>query len=264
MRILFLTYEFCGATALAEGLANDLGYTFIKDPMCKRFAKYRNTLRSNVLQGGDGNNINGVERVPGYTFPDSVPDNTIMTHNVKLHRYPGNLTEEQFVDQLRAKFDRTIIIKRENCDLSWKLKCLAHNLMPHLNNNSDWKEFIYNDIQTHIDRIVRPDVVPGVFDALCPITIWDDSLIDESVKNNIVEAHTFLQTYGNENSIVTTNIEDLGYNHINEQDKSIEEMNTEVSRWLISEVFSGIDFTSDPQVGVMFHSALSTRSGQIY
>ena len=41
-------------------------------------------------------------------------------------------------------------------------------------------------------------------------------------------------------------------------------MNTEVSRWLISEAFSGIDFASNPPVGEMFHSALSTRSGQIY
>jgi len=258
MKILFLTYQFCRATQLAEGLAKDLGYTFIEDPMSLIFSK----KRYNAIKNGDDeqSNQHEIDRERPYIFPNDVPDNTIVTHNVKTHKLPGNRTEDQFLAEFEPKFDKVIIIRRNDVGMSWKLKCVAERLILH--NSSTWREFIYHDIGAHVDRIVLADR-----NEEADVDLWDETWVDEDIKNQITQAHIWLDNYGRDNNKIVSYTEDLTYNYTTESGPSIEQLNTEISRWGIDSIFSGITVNVDERrftSGEELHHNLTGREGNLY
>lgn len=258
MKILFLTYQFCGATQLAEGLAKDLGYTFIEDPMSLIFSKKRYIA---VKNGDDEQSTQQeIDRERPYIFPNDVPNNTIVTHNVKTHKLPGNRTEDQFLAEFEPKFDKVIIIRRNDVEMSWKLKCVAERMILH--NSSTWREFMYHDIGFHIDRIILADR-----NEEADVDLWDDSWIDNDIKNSITNAHIWLDNYGRDNNKIVSYTEDLTYNYNTESGPSIEQLNTEISRWGIDSIFSGITVNVDERrftSGEELHNNLTGREGNLY
>ena len=117
MKILIVTYPFCGASDLATGIASSLGLKYFQDPLDNtiplainhpmeqlmrpgetvypvRIPRGHNEWYKNYVEGEDG-----YKELEGYNYPDDVPANTIITHNVKWHKFPNNLTEEQFLDK---------------------------------------------------------------------------------------------------------------------------------------------------------------------
>lgn len=258
MKILFLTYQFCEVQQIAGALAKDLGYTFIEDPMSLIFSKKKYV----AVKNGDDEQSNQHEftRERSYIFPNNVPDNTIITHNVKTHKLPGNRTEEQFLAEFMPKFDKVIIIRRKDYTLSWKLKCVAERLILH--NNSTWREFMYHDIGFHIDRIILADR-----NEEADVELWDETWVDEDIKNQITQAHIWLDNFGRDNNIITSYTEDLTYDYTLEQAKTSGEINEKISTWGIDSVFSGIveDIENHTltQGEELFH-VVGTRGGNLY
>lgn len=258
MKILFLTYQFCEAQQIAGALANDLGYTFIEDPMSLIFSKKRYV----ALKVADDHqhNQHEIDRKRPYIFPNDVPDNTIVTHNVKTHKLPGNRTEDQFLAELMPKFDKVIIIRRKDYTLSWKLKCVAERLILH--NSSTWREFMYHDIGFHIDRIILADR-----NEEADVELWNETWVDEDIKNQITQAHIWLDNFGRDNNIITSYTEDLSYDYNLEISKTHNQINEIVSTWGIDSIFGGITVnTQSAQLTAgqeLFH-VLSSRGGNLY
>ena len=101
MKILFLTYPYLGAEYLAEELANASTHNFIPDPMNLNWYGAKTIINK---ADGDGNIIQEEVTYPRkYIFPDAIPENTVVTHNVCWHTLPNNLTETQFLEQFIPK-----------------------------------------------------------------------------------------------------------------------------------------------------------------
>lgn len=258
MKILFLTYQFCEAQQIAEAFAKDLGYTFIEDPMSLIFSKKKYVAVK--VADDHQHNQHEINRERPYIFPNNVPDNTIMTHNVKTHKLPGNRTEEQFLAELMPKFDKVITIRRNDYTLSWKLKCLAERLILH--NSSTWREFMYHDIGFHIDRIILADR-----NEEADVELWDETWVDEDIKNQITQAHIWLDNFSRDNNIITSYTENLTYDYNLELGKTHNQINEIVSTWGVDSIFSGITFDVENfeiTAGEELFNTLASRGGNLY
>tara|TARA_B100001778_G_scaffold334494_2_gene346195 strand:+ start:804 stop:1583 length:780 start_codon:yes stop_codon:yes gene_type:complete len=144
MKILIITHPYCGASDLAVGLSTDLDLAYFQDPLDNTVPLTVNhPMESIYMRPGDtvypvriprGYNLHnntwvdssdGYKELQGYNYPDDVPDNTIITHNVKWHKLPGNLTEEQFIDIFMDKFDHILCLGTDNIENNWKSHCAS-------------------------------------------------------------------------------------------------------------------------------------------
>ena len=116
MKILILSFPFCGASALAASLAHTLGYKYFQDPLSlDRPINITHPNEDFVQTIPRGHNLeyNGWDKETGfheYVHPNEVEDNTIITHNVLWHKLPSNQNEATFLSHFRAKFDYIICL----------------------------------------------------------------------------------------------------------------------------------------------------------
>ena len=181
MKILILSAPFCGAETIAYGIANELNYKCIIDPVEPKPTKYWD-------RPGD---INGIwrdwptepEQLQGVWFsqfnPSTIPTDTVGKHNVKWHStLPGNVTEEAYCDAQRVLYDKTICIGTEQIDFVSKKYMAYKNFEPEGENNFYWEHFR----RRHE----------------CP---YDDSMWNDSDRIVIRDSVNWLKQYASDNSL---------------------------------------------------------------
>ena len=172
MKILFLTYPYLGAEYLAEELANASNYNFIPDPMNLNWYGAKTIINK---ADGDGNIIQEEVTYPRkYIFPDAIPENTVVTHNVCWHTLPNNLTETQFLEQFIPKFDKVICLRKRDLTLNWKRWAVSVN-QPH-EDNFYWDMHLAKNCNLYIQS-------------------YEDSHYDQAKVDKINECDLFLENY---------------------------------------------------------------------
>ena len=213
MKLLVLTYPFCGGHSLVEELAIDAGVYFIQDPMNISLSK-NHSFYSNQ---GNGNFdiIQYTGSVPRpYIFPDAVPDNTIITHNVGQHKLPGNRTEVQFLNDWTGSFDKVIGIVSENREDNAKIYSMYNHLVER--NNSEWKKAAIKEANVQMGN-------------------YDDSYYSASLKTELDGYHNTLANYVSSNNIVTSSTQELFVTSSSPTD-----INNIIDTWGISSMWGGI------------------------
>lgn len=205
MKILFLAIPFSGVDSFVGALSKDTFCRFESDPM----RQYGSMKRSDVLE----------KRAEGmYVHPrdnhnyNDVPDNTYMTHMVGAHPLPYNLTEQQFMLQLKGKFDKTICMLPDNVEINWKRKCAIDHFTP----SGPWDNNL--EFKNHKTK------VNGEF-----IHRYEDSMRSQSVVDSITNSYNELHTFAHGTS---------GIKIVNPQDfigdvieNRIDIINTELGTW---------------------------------
>lgn len=172
MKILFLTYPYLGAEYLAEVLAKASNHNFIPDPMNLNWDGGSTFINKS---DGDGGVIQEAKTFPrNYIFPNSIPENTVVTHNVCWNTLPKNLTETQFLEQFIPKFDKVVVLRTRRKELNWKRWAASTN-QPH-ENNIQWEWFLAKNCNHYIKE-------------------YEDSLFDQAKVDKINECDSFLESY---------------------------------------------------------------------
>ena len=207
MKILLLTYPYQCVHQFGEDLATSMGYTFIEDPM-----------DISLALTASGPNEAGImteyTRSIDYVFPNAVPDDTIISHNVNWHsKLPGNRTEEQFLNDWTGSFDKVIALTTTNLTSSAKNYIATKwcNLEKFNKENTLWEWYTRHD-----GGRLRDELNGLEFD-----DYWDDSKLVE-----LRDSHNFLVTYSIDNNITSSN-SDSFIHHTS----SYEDVNTAISAW---------------------------------
>ena len=204
MKILLLTYPYQCVHQFGKQLADSMGYTFVEDPMdislATKYVRYEN----------NGNLKVEVTRSRDYIFPNTVPNDTIISHNVKWHpKLPGNRTEEQFLNDWTGSFDKVIALTTTNLTSSTKNYIATEYFVD--NNNTAWINYAREN-----GGHLREKLQDLEFD-----DYWDnDKLAD------LQSSHNFLVTYSIDNNI-TSSHSDSFIHHT----ASWEDVNTAISAW---------------------------------
>ena len=177
MKILIVTYPFCGASDLATGIASSLGLKYFQDPLDNTVPLTINHPTEQLIKPGETvypvriprghnewyqnyvmNEETGYGELEGYNYPDAVPANTIITHNVKWHTLPGNLTEEQFLDVFMDKFNHIIYLGSDNIEDNWKSHCAS--LYQVKEDNYSWKKWAleHNFLGEYVSSMLNEDI----------------------------------------------------------------------------------------------------------
>jgi|TARA_B100000780_G_scaffold277089_1_gene247027 hypothetical protein len=205
MKILILTFPFCGASDLAEGIAGDLNYKYFQDPMditvplsiMHHHEKVTTGLDHPVLipRGHSFYNHsltdagNGSDKLEGYDYPDVVQENTVITHNVKWHKLPGNDSEEAFLAKFISKFDEVIALGTTTPEINWKSHCASLDVVKE--DNYLWKKWALEN--NHYLE-------------------YKDSMLDNDLKIKHETAQAWLQNYAYNGGIpYVTRDEMFGY-----------------------------------------------------
>ena len=151
MKVLILTYPYCGGMEVGRSIASDCNYKFIYDPFEVRPLNYED-------HNGD---IHTLER--GYEYGDVVEDNTLMVQNVGWHpRNPQNLDHTPFLNGLRGRFNRVFCLMTDHIEFNWKLYCSSEHREDgenywwkkwNLENCYEYKEEHFNS--SHKSRIIN-------------------------------------------------------------------------------------------------------------
>ena len=209
MKILIATFPYCGASDLAMALSSDLGLKYFQDPLDHTVPLTVNHPMEQLIKPGEtvypvriprGYNIHhynwvdssdGYKELEGYNFPDDVPNNTVITHNVKWHNLPNNYTEEQFLDIFMDKFDHVICLGASNPEINWKSHCAS--LAQVKEDNYLWRKWaleqdFYNE--------------------------YEDSMLDEDLKLKHEEAQAWLYNYATYQGFTFVDRDEIfGYQH---------------------------------------------------
>jgi len=175
MKLLFLTTPYSGTEYMAELLAKASGHNFIADPMNLNWNGATTFYSTMNLETGEPVREEVVTPRP-YVFPNDIPANTIVTHNVKWHNLPDNLTEDQFLGDFIGKFDRVIVVRNRRKELNWK-RWAASTAQPH-EDNILWEIFLAKN---------------------CNAYIYEDQWCDQAKIDKIDECEALLESYYNMN-----------------------------------------------------------------
>ena len=217
MKILILSFPFCGASALAASLAHTLGYKYFQDPLSlDRPINITHPNKDFVQTIPRGHNLeyNGWDKETGfheYVHPNEVEDNTIITHNVLWHKLPSNQNEATFLSHFRAKFDHIICLGSTNVEINWKSHCASLEAVKE--NNYFWKKWALE--HNHYNT-------------------YTDSMLNEDLRDKHIAAHTFLSNY----------IIDTGTPSINREELYGIEVNAEIP--LTSAILDKLQLTDLP------------------
>ena len=149
-----------------------------------------------------------------YKFPNTVPDDTIISHNVNWHpKLPGNRTEEQFLNEWTGSFDKILAFTTTDLTSSAKNYIATGwcDLEKVEKTNSLWTQYARNDGGRLRDQLNGLE-----FD-----DYWEDSKLVE-----LRNAHNFLVTYSIDNNI-TSSHSDSFIHHTS----SWEDVNAAISAW---------------------------------
>ena len=213
MKLLVLTYPFCGAHSMMKELAQDANVNFIQDPMNISLSKNH----SGYLNQGNGkfDVIQYTGSVPRpYVFPNAVPNNTIITHNVGQHKLPGNRTEVQFLNDWTGSFDKVIGIVSEDREDNAKMYSMYNHLVER--NNSEWKRAAVSEAGSEMWR-------------------YDNSYYSSSLKTELDDYHTTLVNYASANNITTSSTQELFVDACTPSD-----INNVTDTWGIGSIWGGI------------------------
>lgn len=159
MKVLLLTYPYCGGIELGRSIADDCGYDFIYDPF---------EIRPRVYIDHAGNEI---VKDREYNYGDAVADNTLVVQNVAWHsRNPRELNHTSFLNGLRSKFNRVFCLMTDNIEMNWKLYCSS--MAQTENENYWWKKWNSENCYE-----------------------YDSSHFNQSHKNKIINSHQVLTDY---------------------------------------------------------------------
>ncbi len=201
MKILLLTYPYHSVHYFGKTLAQVMNYDFIQDPMDISLS-----ISSSYWEE-DGYH-EGVRPRP-YIFPDNINDNTIVTHNVKWHKLPGNRTENTFLNDWTGSFDKVIALTTN--DLSSSAEVYFTTDYYTNVNNTAYKEFIRNNSGYYRNNLAYQD----------DINVWDDAKL-----NKLEECHEFLDNYILYNNITSSVTDDFIGTHITK-----DHINSVVNTW---------------------------------
>jgi hypothetical protein len=208
MKLLFLTAPYSGTEYMAELLAKASGHDFIADPMNLEWNGASTFHTTMNLETGEIYSEQATTPRP-YVFPNDIPANTIVTHNVKWHKLPGNLTEDQFLGDFIGKFDRVIVVRNRRKELNWQ-RWAASTAQPH-EDNILWKQWLAKN---------------------CNGFIYEDQWFDQTKVDKINECDSFLESYYNMNdSFVQSFVDDYFHDSPEGEKTTIEKVDFEMKRF---------------------------------
>ena len=205
MKVLFLAIPFSGVDSFADTLAQETICRYDSDPM----KQYDGMPLSKVWN--ERNKGMYVHPQNNHSYSD-IPDRTFMTHMVGIHPLPYNLTEQDFMDQLKQKFDTVICMVPRNIETNWKRWCAINAINSDLPgfSNMEVKESIYKSCGENLYR-------------------YEDSMYDQDIVDKITNSYNELNQFANENSgIRIVHPEDIIGTEI---ENRIEVLNTEIGQW---------------------------------
>lgn len=171
MKILFLAVPFSGVDSFVKALAQDTICRYESDPM----RQYGSMKRSEVLaKRAEGMYVHQRDN---HRYED-VPDRTYMTHMVGVHPLPWNLTEQEFMLQLKRKFDTTICMLPGNIENNWKRRCAMDSFV----NSGPWD----NSLEFKNEKIHRNGEA---------VHLYEDSMRNQSIVDNITNSYNELYTF---------------------------------------------------------------------
>lgn len=201
MKVLLLTYPYQCVHQFGKHLADCIDHNFIEDPMDislpTKYTRYYDDLKTEITRSRD------------YIFPNEVPDNTIISHNVDWHKLPGNRTEEQFLNDWTGSFDKVIAITTTNLTSSTKNYIASDYFVE--KNNGYWKKWAREN-GGHLREKLQDYELSEY---------WDNDKL-----NDLESSHNFLITYSLDNNI-TSSISDEFIHH----SASFEDVNAVINSW---------------------------------
>mgnify|MGYP003624821220 FL=1 len=205
MRILILSVPFLGVEEIGKAISLDLGYTnFVSDPMNLDF--YGTTIRHYYHNGDEIVYMEGGIERP-YIYPNDVPDNSVFTHYVGHNKLPGNLTEDEFLSQWGAKFDKIVAIKSNNLEIGWKRWC------------SSGAQEDNNNVQFEMYHKQH-----------CGKYLYEDSHFDQAIVDKLTTQHTLLENYILSTGITAINAQDIVRQLVGDEAISGEELTLEFNK----------------------------------
>ena len=203
MKVLILTYPYCGGLEIGRSIASDCQYNFIYDPF---------EIRPRVWTG-----IDGTEHIHDreYNYGDDVPDNTLVVQNVGWHtRNPKNLNNISFLNGLKSKFNRVFCLMTNNIEINWKLYCSS--MAQSDSTNYWWKKWNKENCYE-----------------------YEDSHFNASYKSKIINAHQELELYKDNLNLPVILKEDIF--PLIDSDGNFEGVNLNLDPKGLNEMFSTLD-----------------------
>jgi len=171
MKKLFLAVPFSGVDRFVGALAEETICRHDSDPM-QQFGKMEKTHV--WVNRASGMYVHPSE---GHS-PSDIPDRTFMTHMVGIHNLPHNLTESEFMYQLKEKFDTTICMVPRNIEDNWKFPCVLqakYKDAPGVNNLG-------------FQKFLREQRGALLYD-------YEDSMYDQSIVDKITNSYNVLNAF---------------------------------------------------------------------
>lgn len=233
MKILVLSYPYHGAYEFCDQLATAISYKYINDPMD---LNWHGAIRHDGEHDPNTGEVTRVEvTIPRpYIYPNAIPDNSITLHYVKSHKLPKNFTESEFLADWVSNFDKVIVLRNQNLELNWKRWCA-------------WKS------QDHEDNIAWKRHLQYT----CDYIEYKDSYFDQTCVDKINEADLFLESYANDNSLLTTFMGTIQRQSAANNNKEIDEINEELAKWGIGDTLISYTSANDTWVNYDLYANLN-------